>query len=433
VRDELSQVVAALRRAEQESRLLRTIAHALSETDDVAAALDVVLRGVCEQTGWIVGQAWLVSPDGTSLTCCPAWYSAAAGVEPFRAASQQVRFAPGEGLPGRAWATRQPAWSRDISLDSLLPRGPIGREVGLKAGLAIPVRAGSQVVGVLEFFQFDQREEDERLVAVVSAVAAHVGQLIRRKQAEEARRQVDLERAALLAVEREHVRHLRQLAALKADLTTLIAHELGSPLAAMRTLVDMLAAGQLPGDEQARTIGTLRSELRLLTALVADVQATASLEQDDFAVRIRRVPVADLLTEAAEFARALPGGHDVITTSRAAGQVLADPERISQVLRNLLTNAAKYTPPGTPIELRATSCGEHVRLEVADRGPGVAPEDRARIFEKFWRGHQQADVAGLGLGLYLARRLCQAHGTDLKVEAAPGTGAIFAFALRVAL
>jgi signal transduction histidine kinase len=247
-----------------------------------------------------------------------------------------------------------------------------------------------------------------------------------------ARQQMDADRAALLAVEREHIRHLRDLAALKADLTTLIAHELGSPLAAVRTLVDMLAAGQLGADEQASTLTTLRSELRLLASLVADVQLAASLEQDEFTVRIRPVPLADLLAEAAGFARALPGGHPVLTTSDVAGQVLADPERIAQVLRNLLANAAKYAPEATPIELRVTRWREHVRLEVADHGPGIPPADRARIFEKFWRGDRQTSIAGLGLGLYLSRRLCRAHGTDLTVQAAPGGGAIFAFDLPVA-
>jgi signal transduction histidine kinase len=308
----------------------------------------------------------------------------------------------------------------------------IGRQLGLKAGMAIPVLARSHVVGVLEFFEFEEREEDERLVAVVSAVATHVGQLIQRKQAEEARQRLDAERAALLAVEREHIHHVRELGALKADLTTLIAHELGSPLAAMRALVDMLGDGQLPADEQARIVAFLRSELRLLNTLVADVQAAARLEQDDFAIHMRPVALPTLLAAAAEFGRALPGDHNVVTTSNADGRVLADAERVSQVLRNLVSNAAKYAPPGTPIELRARACGEQVRLEVADYGPGIAACDRDRIFEKFWRGHQQTDVAGLGLGLYLARRLCRAHGTDLKLEAAPGTGAIFAFDLRVA-
>jgi PAS domain S-box-containing protein len=419
--------VSEAQRAEQECHLLRTIARALSETEDLTAALEVVLRGVCEPTGWVLGQAWLVSPDGRHLICSPAWYSRAAGMELFRAASQDRHFARGEGLPGRAWATCQPAWSRDVSLDRFLARGRIARQVGLKAGMAIPVVTGSAVVGVLEFFEFDQRDEDGRLVALVGAVAAYVGQLIRRKQ-------VEADRMALLAAEREHVRHLRELAVLKADFTALVAHELVSPLAALRSLVELLGTGRLSPDEQARSLATVRTELRLLTALVADVQLAASLEQDDFTVRPRSVPLADLLAEATAFVRALPGEHPVLTTGNVTGQVWADPERIGQVLRNLLANAAKYAPAGTPIELRATRRGEYVRLEIADQGPGIPPEDRARIFEKFWRRreHQRRGAPGLGLGLYVSRRLCRAHGTDLTVHSAPGQGTTFAFTLQLA-
>jgi RNA polymerase sigma factor (sigma-70 family) len=107
---------------------------------------------------------------------------------------------------------------------------------------------------------------------------------------------------------------------------------------------------------------------------------------------------------------------------------------MGQVLRNLLSNAAKYAPPGTPIELRAVRRGEHVRIEVADHGFGIHPDDMPRIFEKFGRGRDRGGrkVAGAGLGLYLSRRIVQAHGSDLTVESTPGVGSVFGFDLPVA-
>ena len=114
-------------------------------------------------------------------------------------------------------------------------------------------------------------------------------------------------------------------------------------------------------------------------------------------------------------------------------RVLADPGRIGQVLRNLLSNAAKYSPPGAPIALRARRVGERVRVEVEDRGPGIASDDLARVFEKFGRGGEAAggSAAGLGLGLYLSRRIVRAHGGDLLVESTPGQGSVFASELEV--
>ena len=186
-------------------------------------------------------------------------------------------------------------------------------------------------------------------------------------------------------------------------------------------------------EEQVQVMATLCRKTALLTSLVADVQASAAAEQHDFAVAPRLVPVAALLAEAAAVARTLLGNHPLTVPPAPPVLVRADPERIGQVLRNLLSNAAKYAPPGTAIELRAQPAGERVQITVADRGPGIHPDDLPRIFEKFGRGRDVDGrrVPGVGLGLYLSRRLLQAHGTDLTVESAPGQGAAFGFPLEV--
>ena len=113
--------------------------------------------------------------------------------------------------------------------------------------------------------------------------------------------------------------------------------------------------------------------------------------------------------------------------------MLADPERIGQVLRNLLENAAKYSPAGAPIALRARARGSRMRIEVADRGPGIPPQAQRRIFEKFERGRDARGerVPGVGLGLYLSRRLVRMHGSQLTVAPRPGGGATFAFTLGI--
>ncbi len=242
------------------------------------------------------------------------------------------------------------------------------------------------------------------------------------------------ERAALRATEREYTRRLEELAVLKADFTAMVAHELGAPIAAVRALADMLATGEAGAGERAWALDTLRAQAATLAALVADVRAIAAAERDDFAVRPRPVPVAALLADATAFARMLPGDHPIETPSPIRAQAMADPERIGQVLRNLLGNAARYSPPGGPIELRAAEEGGRVRVAVADRGYGIHPDDLARIFAKFGRGRDQSGghVPGAGLGLYLSRRIVRAHGGELTAGARPGGGSIFAFDLAAA-
>jgi two-component system OmpR family sensor kinase len=113
--------------------------------------------------------------------------------------------------------------------------------------------------------------------------------------------------------------------------------------------------------------------------------------------------------------------------------VYCDAERIGQVLRNLLDNAVKHTPGGTPAELRVRRNGNNVRIEVADQGPGLSAADAALIFQKFGRGPRAAvrQTPGAGLGLYLSRRIAEAHGSELTVASAPGNGSRFAFDLAV--
>jgi signal transduction histidine kinase len=236
---------------------------------------------------------------------------------------------------------------------------------------------------------------------------------------------------------REANRRLNELALLKADFTAMVAHELGAPLAAIRRLTEVLGAEETEQEVRAYAIDAIGGELSTLDALVADVQASAAVERDDFRVELRPVALGELLADAEAFAHTLPGdsvrfmlGPDL----EDSAEVLADPERIGQVLRNLLSNAAKYSPEGVPIELRACSAQGRVRLEVVDHGPGIHPEDVARIFEKFGRGRDRngGKIKGVGLGLYISRGIVRAHGGSLTVESTPDEGAVFGFELEMA-
>ncbi|MBI3595553.1 MAG: PAS domain S-box protein [Nitrospirae bacterium] len=174
------------KRAEDESRLLQAITLVVGSAEDLDSALVLVVKKVCEATGWILGQVWFPRPDGTLLECSPAWHSSARGLEKFRALSESFTFPPGRGLPGRVWSSKEPAWVQDVTQDTNFPRAPVASEVGLRAGLAIPILDQDKVVAVVEFFMFEPRKEDHRSIRTVSAVAAQVGSLIQRRRAESA-------------------------------------------------------------------------------------------------------------------------------------------------------------------------------------------------------------------------------------------------------
>jgi PAS domain S-box-containing protein len=170
---------------EEQFVLLQTITVEVAAAGDVASALEVVLRRVCEKTGWLLGQAWVPNQARTHLDCGPVWFCGEADLKQFRAASEASHFLPGAGLPGRVWKSKQPAWIEDVTHDGNFPRNKAAAEVGLKTAVGIPILSGDEVIAIIEFFVQEARAEDERLVKVITAVAAQLDLVMERKRAEE--------------------------------------------------------------------------------------------------------------------------------------------------------------------------------------------------------------------------------------------------------
>jgi PAS domain S-box-containing protein len=171
--------------SEEQLSLLQTITKELAAADDLSSALKIVLREVCEKTGWVLGHAWVPNTDGTVLELGSAWYCGDGELKPFRAVSEASQFKPGIGLPGRVWESKQPAWLEDVTNDPNFPRSAAARTAGLRTGVGIPILSGNQVIAVIEFFMRESRSENEQLVRVIVAVAAHLDLVIERKQAVE--------------------------------------------------------------------------------------------------------------------------------------------------------------------------------------------------------------------------------------------------------
>ncbi len=170
---------------EEQLSLLQTITMEVAAARDFSSALEVVLRRICEKTGWVLGQAWLPNQDGTVIDCGPAWFCAEADLKEFRAASEGSHFVPGAGIPGSVWKSKQPVWIQDVTLDGNFARIKAAAKVGLKAAVGIPILSGDEVLAVIEFFVHESRAEDERLVKVITALAAQLDLVMERKRAEE--------------------------------------------------------------------------------------------------------------------------------------------------------------------------------------------------------------------------------------------------------
>ncbi|HET6886344.1 MAG TPA: PAS domain S-box protein [Candidatus Udaeobacter sp.] len=170
--------------SEEQLDLLQTITMEVAAASDLTSALEVVLRDVCEKTGWALGHAWVPNQDGTILDFAAAWYCGDGELKPFRAVSEAFRFKPGVGLPGRVWKSKQPSWIEDVINDPNFPRSAAAQTAGLKTGVGIPILSGGKVIAVLEFFMRESREQSERLLKVITAVAGQLDLLKRATRAE---------------------------------------------------------------------------------------------------------------------------------------------------------------------------------------------------------------------------------------------------------
>jgi PAS domain S-box-containing protein len=170
---------------EEQLNLLQSITMEVAAASDLSSALEVVLCRVCEKTGWVLGQAWVPNQESTALDCAAVSFCGNADLRKFRDASEKTHFLPGAGLPGRVWKSKQPAWIEDVTRDANFPRNKAAAKVGLKAAVGIPILIGDEVIAVIEFFVHESRREDERLVKVITAVAAQLDLVMERKRAVE--------------------------------------------------------------------------------------------------------------------------------------------------------------------------------------------------------------------------------------------------------
>ncbi|MEK6673012.1 MAG: PAS domain S-box protein [Nitrospirota bacterium] len=178
------------RRHEKEIILLQSITLAVSETYDIRSALEVTIRKVCEATGWVLGEAWILCPDRRHLEWSAVWckdYDNEKLVR-FIEESKGFTFVSGEGLPGRVWSSKKSLWLSDVTINGNFPRAPYALEAGLKAAIGVPIMAGDNVVATLNFFVCEVRDEDERLLGLISSVADQLGSVLERKMAEDALR-----------------------------------------------------------------------------------------------------------------------------------------------------------------------------------------------------------------------------------------------------
>ncbi|MCS6881755.1 MAG: ATP-binding protein [Oscillochloridaceae bacterium] len=217
----------------------------------------------------------------------------------------------------------------------------------------------------------------------------------------------------------------------RRQLTADVAHELRTPLSIIKGRLEGIQDGVYRAETEQ--IDGLLDKVALLERLIEDLRLLALADAGQLALHTEPVNPARLLEDArASFAQqAGERNIELRVEAETAPELTADPQRISQVLGNLVNNALRHTPPGGVVTLAVRSGPSEALFEVRDTGNGIAPEDLPRIFDRFYRADPSRSRAsgGAGLGLAIARRIVEAHGGRIWAESAPGQGATVRFTL----
>jgi len=223
-----------------------------------------------------------------------------------------------------------------------------------------------------------------------------------------------------VSLDRQYERQLSFLAA--------VAHDLRNPLVAMKLSANALSSDrQLSSETVSNLMSVIKRQVNALDRMIGDLLDTSRIEAGHLELRMMDCDGRTIAHDAFDLYRMASKDHQlVLTLPSTPAAIRCDPVRIQQVLNNLISNAMKYSPSGTKIELNVETVGNEVKFRVADQGVGIAQSELPYVFEPFRRtAFSKEDVPGVGLGLSVAQRIVKAHGGRIQVESEVGKGSTF--------
>ena len=332
----------------------------------------------------------------------------------------RIRYAV-DGEADSRWNFRRngPLLSNKAQSDTrLLPA--LVKELQLQSLMIAPIARGPQILGLLAVADrvggAPFSDEDLNLLLALAGQAT-IG-------IENQRLHEEIQKANAL---------LQEYDRLKSEFVGIVAHDFRKPLMAIRGFAELvLEEPDLPLDTRQEFMRTVISETEHLALLANDTLLITQIETGQFSYTFRELDIGPFLLDAVPLGLS---DHSVLMdVPPAFPRIWADPERLRQVLANLVTNAVKYSPAGGAIIVRVRERGtQHIVIEVQDHGLGIPPEQVGKLFQKFARVRtdDHMRVSGTGLGLYICRLIVEGHGGQIWVESEVGQGSTFGLALLI--
>ncbi|MBO3738047.1 GAF domain-containing protein [Actinoplanes flavus] len=408
--------VTALRRVERFRNCHIAVQHVLQSAGTVAEATPEVLRAVTATLGWPAAELYLIDEATGLLQAAGHWDFS--GVEPDGFFGHTpIR---GQGITGRAWETGRPIWVPDLSSSPDLrtaherERVEICLRRGVRTALAVPVRDGGTLLGVLTCYAGTQEYEPDLLTVLLDGVAAQVGVFVAQRRAEELS---------------------RQLARAQADFVDLVGHELRTPLTSITANAALLAEETSGLDAESRhMVETVARNAAVLQRIADTLLDLAGLDAGHLELDVAEVDLVALLCDAVTEVRRTADRLTLVIELPAELHLPGDAERLRQVVDDLLLNAVRYSPPGEPVHVTLCTDDTMADLCIADHGIGTPPGEHDRVFDRFFRGSnvRHQGTPGSGLGLSLARAIVLLHGGTIRLSDNRPSGTVVSVRLPLA-
>jgi len=385
--------------------LLSELLARLGSNLSLEEAVENVLRSAQQLLGG--GEAIFSLYDPQSHELCSSSILDSKGCFQFQASPH---LNPSEATSRVVYLTGQPVVFPGSELPSM--------EAGAGSLIAVPVLLGTTPLGVLTLYYTARHpfgQEDIQLLFTLgraAAVAVHNARLFDQVGEIEA---------------------LRHLSRLKTEFVSRVSHELRSPLTMLVGYSELLIKKEKVPPKLQPMVERIYDQARHMTGLVDDLLDISRIETGTLELKLEETDLNKLVEGCAKDYMASCRKHCFTTCLRELPLVELDPHRVSQVLRNLLTNAVKYSPNGGTIRLQSEKNGTGVVVSISDEGIGIPLEERERVFEKFYRGRGEkvTGVRGAGLGLSISKHLVEAHGGRIWLESQVGQGSTFFFSIPI--
>lgn len=416
------------KRTEGRLALQYAVTRILSESLEIGESAGKILRTACETLDWEVGVLWKVDAAEAILRCVDICHSNSTATPEFDRLSQNSLFKKGVGLPGRIWQSGTPFWIDNVVSDPNFPRAPVALREGLRGAFGFPILIDSDIWGIIEFLSSEIREPDDELMNLAAGIGGQIGQFAQRKRAE-------AELADLLERERVARADAEKANRLKDEFLATLSHELRTPLNAVIGWSRMLNSGRLDRENSKHAQEVIERNAWAQKQIIEDILDISRVITGKLQLNLSPVNLAVVIDAALDAVRPALEAKEIkieaiIDSSLRA--ISGDADRLQQVVWNILSNAAKFTPSGGSVEISVRQSDTHVLIQVKDSGPGIEPDFLPYVFERFRQadGSTTRTHGGLGLGLAIVRQLVELHGGTIAVEnRSDSQGAIFTIRL----